>query len=356
MRILLLGEYSGFFANLKAGLKELGHDVTLLAYADEFKKIPGADGDLYKGKTSGSVGKLVNKIFKPPFDKRFFANYDVVLWINVGIFLPPIIHKMLKKIKKHNKKVFLSSCGYDYALYKAYNEGKFEYYMFDEIVETMPRFHHPMWVKYYKKHGELEDIEKYIDNVIPIAYEYKLGYKKTTDVTLLPISTKEIEFKPIEIKDKIIFFHGLNRESEKGTKYIVEALEKLKKNYPDEVEVIVKGKMPYQEYVELMRKTDVVLDQCKSYWYGINALIGLAQGKIVLSGRKDESLKEANISPEECPIIEITPNSEQIYKQLEMIVKNKKDLPELSKKGRAYVEKYHDATKVAEQYIKIFES
>ena len=39
-----------------------------------------------------------------------------------------------------------------------------------------------------------------------------------------------------------------------------------------------------------------------------------------------------------------------------MIVKNKKDLPELSKKGRAYVEKYHDATKVAEQYIKIFES
>lgn len=37
-KILLLGEYSGLYHNLKQGLQELGADVTLAANGDAWKK------------------------------------------------------------------------------------------------------------------------------------------------------------------------------------------------------------------------------------------------------------------------------------------------------------------------------
>lgn len=43
MRILLLGDYSGFFVNLKDGLVELGHDVSLATAGDGFKRISNSD-------------------------------------------------------------------------------------------------------------------------------------------------------------------------------------------------------------------------------------------------------------------------------------------------------------------------
>ena len=42
LSILLVGEFSGFYVNLKEGLKALGHNVLLLANQDGWKKIKGA--------------------------------------------------------------------------------------------------------------------------------------------------------------------------------------------------------------------------------------------------------------------------------------------------------------------------
>ena len=42
MRVLLIGEYSGFFLNLKKGLEKLGVDCTLAANGDGWKAIEGA--------------------------------------------------------------------------------------------------------------------------------------------------------------------------------------------------------------------------------------------------------------------------------------------------------------------------
>ena len=39
MKILLVGEFGGFFINLKKGFQLLGHDVTLMANQDGWKKI-----------------------------------------------------------------------------------------------------------------------------------------------------------------------------------------------------------------------------------------------------------------------------------------------------------------------------
>lgn len=41
MRILLFGEFSGLHVNLKRGLEDLGHEVTVVSFGDDFKKIKG---------------------------------------------------------------------------------------------------------------------------------------------------------------------------------------------------------------------------------------------------------------------------------------------------------------------------
>ena len=355
MRILLLGEYSGFFKNLKSGLLKLGHEVTLLANGDEFKQIKGADAPLNKNLSQSFFKKVYRKMFEPFFDKRLYQDYDAVLLINTEVFYPKVMGRVLKKLKKHNKKVFLSSCGYDLAIYKAFLEGKFEYYMFENNYKTVNRFNGPSWKKFNERETEFKLIDKYIDCVIPTAYDYIVGYKrKYCPIILLPIDCDETKFNENKVNDKVVFFHGLNREEEKGTKYIVEALNMLKEKYPDDVEVIVDGKMPYDKYVQVMNKANVVLDQCKSYWYGMNAIIAMAQGKVVCSGARDESLAEVNISREECPVIEIKPNAEFIFKKLEQLVLHKEKIPELGRKSRAYVEKYHECQVVAQQYINVF--
>ena len=43
MKILMVGEFSGFYLNLKKGLRFLGYSVKIIAQSDGFKKIPGAD-------------------------------------------------------------------------------------------------------------------------------------------------------------------------------------------------------------------------------------------------------------------------------------------------------------------------
>ena len=55
MRVLLVGEFSGFYLNLKQGLQELGVDVTLAANGDGWKQIPGADIPLFR---TGDKNKL----------------------------------------------------------------------------------------------------------------------------------------------------------------------------------------------------------------------------------------------------------------------------------------------------------
>src|SRR5699024_360448 len=100
-----------------------------------------------------------------------------------------------------------------------------------------------------------------------------VGYRanKVSRVLPFPINIEEISYTENIIKDKIVIFHGLNREASKGTGFIREAMEKLQENYKDEVEIIIDGYMPFDSYMKLLSKVNVVVDQCLTYGYGINA-------------------------------------------------------------------------------------
>ncbi len=356
MKVLMVGEYSGFFNQLKRGLIANGADVTLIANGDGFKKIKGADYCFYDESKRNPLYVLFSMLVKPLFFKPLYEKYDCVLLINLDVFNPFILKRVLRKLSKSSRNIYLTSCGYDYALYKAFLANKFDYYMFDSNYDSITRYNGFFFRKYTRKGTEDDLIRKYVKKVIPTAYEYSVGYDREvcSNIILLPFDPDVFCPTKPETSDKITFFHGLNREEEKGTKYIVAALEKLKEKYPDRVNVIVDGKMSYEKYVRAMSESDVVIDQCKSYWYGMNALAALSQGKVVLSGARDESLSAVNIDRKDCPIIPIRPDVDDIYAKMEQIVLGKIDIGLLKSKGVDYVRKHHYYKDVARLYLNVF--
>ena len=354
MRILLLGEFSGFYTNLKKGLGLLGHDVLLYGDSDGWKKIKGADAPLLNT-SQKNFSRIYNKIIGVVFDKRFFDNFDAVFIIDFIWFYPTSLPFFLRKCKKHNKSVFLTSCGEDYAVYNAYLNKRFDYYVFDGCnhIDYRDRL---LW-NLYGKISYFKHINKYLNGVIPTAYEYQIGYEKKIHnlqkAIPLPVDSKAIEYKENNFNDKIIIFHGLNREVEKGTKYIKKAMEIIKSRYADKVEIIIEGRLPYDEYVKVISKTNIIIDQCKGYGFGMNAIISMAQGKVVLGGNRAETMAVYGIESSECPIVPICPKVDVIVSQLEKIVLNPSLIKELGEKGRRYVEKYHDCVVVAKQYVDI---
>lgn len=350
MDILLMGEFSGFYKNLKNGLENLGHKITLFSNGDSWKKIDGATNVLFKKDDSfNHLKKVKEYIITPYLNKSLYTDYDIVQWINPILFTKYINLYMFDYIQKNNKKVYLSACGSDYFHYKAYMDGKLKYYAHDESPNILKQYTRK-WIKYQNTH-----IAENVNGIIPISYDYSAGYSdfNTLRPTLpLPLQLSNFEYKENEFSDKIVFFHGLSRESFKGTKYIRAAMEKLKDAYPNDVDIIINGKMPYREYLNLLKSTNVVIDQCKCYGYGMNAIIAMAMGKVVLSGIEEEAKKDLNIT--ETPIINIRPDIDYIYSQLEHILQHKRDLCQIGYASRKYVECYHDNIKVAQQYIDIW--
>ena len=119
------------------------------------------------------------------------------------------------------------------------------------------------------------------------------------------------------------------------------------------MEFIAAGGLPLNEYLEVLEKAHVVIDQCKSYDYNsMNAVYAMAMGKVVMGGCQPEVLSDFAI--DECPVIGIEPNSKQIEEKIEFIIKNRDFLEKWGRQSRRFVEKHHGAKVVASLYIELF--
>lgn len=353
MKVILLGEFSSLHKYLKEGLQELGIETTLAANGDGWKKIGGADVCIPEIQ-SETVFKRVKSYIAFIKSMKAIKGFDVVQIINPNIFPVFIWNIVFKLLKRQNKMLSLASAGDNYILLQAYRSGCFEYYIFDYDKKNVNIYNKNSLGGKSRIQRDLR-LDKISDIIIPNLYEYSIGYKgNVSEVIPFPINISEITYKENIVRDKVIFFHGLNREASKGTKFIREALDKLKKEYPDEVEVIIDGHMPMDKYLRVLEKANVVVDQCCSYGYGINACIAMAQGKIVMSGCREETLKAFGI--ENTPMVCTKPDVEYLYNAMVDIVKNKKEIPKRGFESRQYVESLHDYRKIAKLYVRAWKS
>lgn len=349
MKILLFGEFSSLHKYLKEGLILLGHEVTLASSGDGWKKIGGADL-LLPSLNKGVNGRIE---YYQQFNSLIenLEDYDVVQIIHPSV-LPALTHHiLLRKLRKKCKCLSLVAAGGDYGLVREYLNGAFEYYIYDFDKQT-PKQYDTQTIRGKVLKSNCLFTEKMADVIIPSHYEYSLAYitnRKVSKVIPFPINVNNIEYSDNIVNDKIVFFHGLTRELSKGTPFIRRALEKLQNNYPNDVDVVIDGHMPFDQYVQLLKRTNVVVDQCCSYAYGINACLAMAQGKVVISGCREETLKALDVK--ETPMVLAKPDVEFLYKQMENIVTRKESILDWGKQSRAYIEDIHNYKKVAQEYI-----
>ena len=358
MKILLFGEYSGFYNNLKDGLIKLGHQVFLASNGDYFKNYPSD----FRWDIKYKIGKLNQAIEIANFfiHKELFTGYDIVLIISPELFSRcPWPNKMIYEfLIKHNKKIYLSGAGLSATLFNYWYGKKNEKYH-NYMSGYFEELKNPRKFRYYNNKSmmnwEMELFNK-IDGYIPIWYEYAQPYRNLPNIIKtipIPINLNKFIYKPNIVKDRIVFLHGLSRPC-KGGAYIVGAFDKLKEKYKNEAEFLCVGGLPFDEYIQFIDKANVILDDTNSYSLGMNALFSMAKGKIVMGGAESIANKELNYKYN--PAYNLNPDINHIVHCIEHVIENKSRIEEIGYRSRKFVEEYHDYIKVAQQYVDIWEA
>ena len=136
----------------------------------------------------------------------------------------------------------------------------------------------------------------------------------------------------------------------KGTDIMLRAVERIVADYPDRAEMMKAESVPFDEYRKMIRSSDVLLDQIYSYTPAMNALQAMSQGLVVVSGGEKENYEI--LGEEELrPIINVQPDEEDVYRQLEHLVLHPERIPQLKRDSVEYVRRHHDSLKVAERYL-----
>lgn len=357
MRILFLGDYSCLHYNLAQGLKKLGHEAIVVSDGTGWRNFPR---DITLKRKYGIFGGIIY-ILKILFLLPKFKGYDIVQIINPAFFdiKAHRIYPIFNYIKKHNKRVILSSSGNDYywayvnsfekpLRYSDFNIGDVMRTNIDAVKQREE------WIGTSK-----EELNKYVaekcDGIVPCLYEYWVCYKdyypSKTQFIPLPILNQENKICH-SFDGKIVVFVGIDpkRNEYKGTDIMVDATKAVVKKYPDKIELKIAERVPYQEYVSMMNSSDVILDQLYSYTPAMNALIALSKGIIVVGGAEPENyqiLNEDNLRP----IINVEPTFESCFNALEQLVLHPENINKLKTQGIEFVKKHHNYNKVAEEYL-----
>ena len=196
-------------------------------------------------------------------------------------------------------------------------------------------------------------IVKISNGVIPVVYELEVCYQgeigKCLKTIPIPINTSTIKFRDNRVGKKMVVFHGLNRYGFKGTRLVEAAFECLNKKHPNDLELIIDGKMPLKDYLEVLGRSNVVIDQMHSHSLGMNGVYALAMGKVVMGGAEPESLKSLGVAVS--PVINLKPNVQSIIDEVEKLLEKRDQLPVLGLRSREFAEQVHGHRKVAQQYI-----
>jgi glycosyltransferase involved in cell wall biosynthesis len=183
-------------------------------------------------------------------------------------------------------------------------------------------------------------IQQFSDVVFssPINGQYLDDYK----MAWVPVNVNKLEYNTSQSSTPQIIHAPTNRGI-KGTKYVTEAVEQLRKDNYDFTFKLVEN-MPNPEFRKTLTESQIVVDQLLLPSYGLLAIEAMATGNAVLGS----AVPGFNGFPEEIPIKTTTPDT--IYENLRYLIENPSERIALSQQGRQYVEQHHHHTRVA-KYI-----
>lgn len=181
-------------------------------------------------------------------------------------------------------------------------------------------------------------------------------------LNVLPTNAKFLPYSHIEPRDWPVCYsdeqsdrplrigHAPTHRGVKGTEYFLASLERLR-NEGYRFELILIEKVSHEEAKTIYRTLDVVLDQLFVGWYGGLAVEAMALGKPVVAYIRDDDLVHIpREMREELPILRASPRTLDADLR-EVLTKSHKDLVDIGRRSRSYVERWHDPREVVRRFL-----
>ena len=354
MKILMLGEYSGYYSNLAIGFEKLGHEVSLFNNGHGWMQLSA--GRPYPSYDGRFTGRLMRRTMLS-WDRKLFAGFDLVYIINAEFLKWTRFHpNTWDWIRANNKRVIYTVCGQrDSNLHRYFPYARKHMFLkSDGTIDLIACSKSP------PNTDACDQLVRECDGITTIGATYDLAYanvEKPRACIPLPVATEAIDFSPMNIGASVQIFHGKQHRPDcKGTDAILEGISSLQERKTSlPFEFRHSGGHALSEYLKILAATDISIDQCKSMGYGMNGLFSMALGKVVCAGNEPEHQKALGLPT--APVVNLPFDSAEIADILEdLLSRPKRQLEEIGRANRAYVEQYHEATIVAQRHLDFAES
>lgn len=141
---------------------------------------------------------------------------------------------------------------------------------------------------------------------------------------------------------KVVIGHTPNFKGIKGTRFIVDAVERLREEGFDVELLLVENRSNEEVKIILENDVDILVEQLILYGHGLSGIEGMALGLPVLSNLENGHYTKlfrrfSNLC--ELPIVSTSP--EKVYYDIKYLVENPGARRRLGRAGGKYVERYH---------------
>jgi hypothetical protein len=351
MKFTLVGDYSGLHSALKTGLESLGHSAFLISDGDLRKNLT-ADVRIDQYLTylpSGRLNAIVSSLlFKVP-QSDHISIISPLLFGGGRFIREAASYLFLSKLLSASESVSLCAAGSD-SYWLAYCKSHLAYNPFDSINDPVPAF----------SQFPATALNHYIASKVSIItgftpdyyYAYNTSFYSHTPVQFVPMTgcpllrSDATDYNPLKKTIKVLF--GSNKPRFKGAHVITEALAAFGLEHSD-VELVLPSMCSSSEWINCVKACDILVDQCRTYSYGVNALYGLAFGKIVLTGWNWGATPfYSGLIP---PVIPIRPSVESIYESLVSAYHLYRSGRHSPSKCADFYDRFHSPVSVASRFI-----
>lgn len=370
MKILLIGEASFLHNTLKKGLLERGHRVLTMSDGNGWHDAP-RDIDLRRSGRWGKLGGL-RVVWQLLRHLPQLCGNDVVQIHNYQFV--PLMYRwntlLLRFLKLTNRRVVKGCFGDDPQIFRRQAQGVPAYsdtfwsgqlqnaeLHRDRIAEVVEHGAEASWRK----------TTRMADALVACLYEYWLDYNEPPYAAKLHYIPLPMECEEMvrwcdlttSPSHHLTILIGLQpkRDFMKGAMKIATFVEEVARRHPGRVQIKYVEGVPYDEYQRLLAEADVLVDQLYSYTPSMNSLAAMARGTVVIGGGEEdyyEFIGEKTLRP----IINVRPDAsdEENIAAIERALFTDGTLERMRHESIAFVRKYHDYRRVAEQYEKIYSS
>ena len=144
--------------------------------------------------------------------------------------------------------------------------------------------------------------------------------------------------------------HSASSTSRKGTDAVLAAIERLKTTFPAGFDFELIHGVSHAQSLETVRRCDLFIDQFAAGAYGLAAVEAMALGKPVVGYIMPGLRKEL---PADLPIVDAM--QENLAEVLKPLITDGHRRAQLGREGRAFVDRHHNAIKIARQLAEHYE-